>query len=87
MSQQDVYEILCELGGEATTEEIRQRAAEKFPERSLHLYVTNRLNKLRKWGAVERREVERDVEVTSSVSGLVHRERKRVLVWRVIGKY
>ena len=52
MSQKDIYEILKELGGEASVIEVRKRAKEKYPKRTLHMYVTNRLRKLQKWGYV-----------------------------------
>lgn len=54
MSQEDIIEILRELGGSATTSEIRLRARAKYPERTLYLYVANRLGKLEKWGRVEK---------------------------------
>jgi Fe2+ or Zn2+ uptake regulation protein len=54
MSQKEVYEILKELGGEATTRQIAIRAKEKFPGLSLYLYVSNRLHKLEKNGYVKR---------------------------------
>ena len=48
MSQEDVFNILKELGGEATTEQIRKKARVKYPKRTLYLYVLNRLRKLEK---------------------------------------
>ena len=54
MSQSDVYNILLELGGTATVREIAQRAREKYPRRTLHLYVNVRLRQLQKWGMVRR---------------------------------
>lgn len=54
MSQEEVYKILKELGGNATTRQIRIRAKEKFPQASLYQYVTNRLQKLEKNGYVKR---------------------------------
>ena len=48
MSQTDIYDILKELGGKASTAEIRQRAKEKYPNRTLHQYVYDRLHKLKK---------------------------------------
>jgi len=53
MSQTEILAILKELGGEATTKEIKKRAKEKFPDCTLHIYVKNRLLKLKKWGYVE----------------------------------
>lgn len=54
LSQREVYLILKELGGEATTKQISLRAKEKFPTLSLHAYVNNRLVKLEKNGYVQR---------------------------------
>ena len=48
MSQEDVLNILKELKGEATTNEIRETAKKKYRERTLYLYVLNRLKKLEK---------------------------------------
>lgn len=48
MSQEEVYKIIAELGGEATYKQIKQRAKEKFPGLSLHQYIGNRLRKLEK---------------------------------------
>uniref|UniRef100_A0A7V3KNY3 Uncharacterized protein n=1 Tax=candidate division WOR-3 bacterium TaxID=2052148 RepID=A0A7V3KNY3_UNCW3 len=52
MSQKEVYEIIKELGGEATYSEIKRRAKEKFPNLTLWQYVTDRLKKLEKKGYV-----------------------------------
>jgi DNA-binding HxlR family transcriptional regulator len=54
MSQRDVYEILKEIGGKATTNEIRNLAKNKYPNRTLYQYVSDRLKKLQKWGYVEK---------------------------------
>lgn len=54
MSQEIVYELLEELGGKATTKQIRELAKKKYPKCSLHAYVHVRLNSLRKWGFVVR---------------------------------
>ena len=54
LSQKEVYDILKELGGIASAQQISMRAKEKFPEFTLHLYVVNRLKKLQKNGFVER---------------------------------
>lgn len=53
MSQEEVYKIIEELGGEATQQQIKQRAKEKFPDASLHLYVGDRLRKLEKKGYIK----------------------------------
>jgi len=54
LSQKEVYDILKELGGEATTKQIKMKAREKFPGLSLYTYVTNRLHKLEKNGCVKK---------------------------------
>jgi Fe2+ or Zn2+ uptake regulation protein len=54
MSQESVYKILKELGGKATTSDIRIRAKENFPTATLYQYVNNRLRKLEKNGYVKR---------------------------------
>jgi len=54
LSQKEVYDILRELGGEATIKQIKIRAKEKFPELSLHQYVGDRLRRLRKNGYIEK---------------------------------
>jgi DNA-binding Lrp family transcriptional regulator len=54
MSQEDVLDILKELKGNATTKEIRDFAKKKYRERTLYLYVTNRLKKLEKNGKITR---------------------------------
>ena len=46
MSQEDILSILKELKGEATTGEIRELVKKKYRERTLYLYVLNRLKKL-----------------------------------------
>jgi hypothetical protein len=53
LSQKEIYEILKELGGEATLKEIKKRAKEKFPDLSLHLYASNRLLQLKRWGFID----------------------------------
>jgi len=55
MSQEEVFRILQELGGEATTSQIRKVAKEKFPDLSLSQYINNRLVKLEDYGFIERR--------------------------------
>jgi hypothetical protein len=52
MSQSDVYAILVELGGKGSTSQIRQKAKEKYPKRTLYTYVVNRLKKLEAYGFV-----------------------------------
>jgi DNA-binding HxlR family transcriptional regulator len=62
-----VLKILKELGGEATSGEIRRRAKEKFPDRSLYQYVSDRLRKLEKNGYVIR----------------IYDSEKRETIWKV----
>jgi hypothetical protein len=52
MSQQIVLQLLQELGGVASSHEIRRLAREKYPNLTLWQYVGNRLLKLRKWGYI-----------------------------------
>jgi len=54
MSQSDVLELIYELGGSATTTEIRELAKRKYPGRTLHLYISDRLQKLEKWETIKR---------------------------------
>lgn len=53
MSQEDVFKILKELKGEATTREIKDFAQKKYPTRTLYLYVGDRLKKLERNGEIE----------------------------------
>jgi hypothetical protein len=53
MSQKTVYELLEELGGRATTLQIRNLAKERYPEFTLHSYVANRLRKLQQKGYIK----------------------------------
>lgn len=55
MSQEDVFNIIKELSGEATTKEIRELAKKKYRERTLYLYVLNRLKKLEVNGKIIRK--------------------------------
>jgi hypothetical protein len=52
MSQEDIFNIISELGGEATLEEIRNRVKQKYPARTLHLYILTRLRQLAKNGLI-----------------------------------
>jgi uncharacterized membrane protein len=53
MSQNKVYGILKEIGGEASTSEVRRRLEEKYPDSTLHEYVTNRLRSLEEKDVIE----------------------------------
>jgi hypothetical protein len=46
MSQRTVCELLKELGGRATSRQISDLALRKYPDHSLHSYVSDRLRKL-----------------------------------------
>jgi hypothetical protein len=52
MSQEDVFNILKDLKGEATTKEIRELAKKKYSTRTLYLYVRDRLIKLERNGKI-----------------------------------
>jgi len=54
MSQTAVLELLRDLGGTATSGQIRTAAREKYPADSLSTYVVKRLRKLQIHGMVER---------------------------------
>jgi hypothetical protein len=54
MSQEDVLKILKELGGKATTAQIRERAKNKYPDRTLFLYITNRLKRLEHFDRIKK---------------------------------
>lgn len=53
MSQEKIYDIIKELGGEATTKEIKDRIKQKYPNATLHLYVNQQLRKLEKWRSIK----------------------------------
>ena len=46
MSQEDTLKILKELKGEATTKEVKELEKKKYRERTLYLYIGDRLKKL-----------------------------------------
>lgn len=52
MSQKLVLELLVELGGRATTAQLVAKAKEKHPGSCIIELMTDRLNKLHKWGEV-----------------------------------
>ncbi len=56
MSQEAVRELLLELGGRATTAQIRDLAQKRYPKLTLHAYVGKRLSSMEK-----RREVVREI--------------------------
>ena len=54
MSQKIIYGMLKELGGEATTKQIKELALKRYPNLTLYTYVKNRLKKLQNFGYVEK---------------------------------
>lgn len=54
MSQEQVYELLEELGGKATTTQVSELAKKKYPKYTVYTYVSVRLKSLKKWGYVAR---------------------------------
>jgi len=58
MGLEDVYGILCELGGVATTKQISQKAKERFPDCALWSYVGHTLRKLQTQGYVTKTQLE-----------------------------
>jgi transcription initiation factor TFIID TATA-box-binding protein len=57
MSQQEVLNLLENLGGEATVDEIRSEAKKRFPDRTLSSYITKRLQAMKRQGIVEEIEI------------------------------
>jgi len=53
MSQEEVRQLLLELGGKATVSELSKLAQEKFPDRTLHTYLSERLQPMEKKGFVQ----------------------------------
>lgn len=54
MSQDDVLDVLRELGGRATTSAIRAECRRRWPDRTLDQYAHSRLRQLFRWGLVRR---------------------------------
>ncbi len=54
MSQDLVRQLLAELGGRATSSQIRELAKKRFPDATLHTYVSKRLSQMEKWGKVRK---------------------------------
>jgi hypothetical protein len=48
MSQKEVYELLEELGGKATTTKVSELAKKKYPKYTVYTYVSARLKSLKK---------------------------------------
>jgi hypothetical protein len=55
VSQTIVLQLLKKLG-KAKTKQVAALASELYPDSSLHNYVGDRLNKLKKWGYVDKDE-------------------------------
>lgn len=56
MSQEDVRKLLLSLDGEASLEELSRLARNRYPNRSLHSYLGDRLKALEKKGLVTKTE-------------------------------
>jgi len=56
VSQMKIYNILKELGGKASTAEVRILAKKKYPNKALHKYVSSRLATLRRNRIIKRSE-------------------------------
>lgn len=54
MSQEDVRRLLADLGGEASFTELSSLARERYPNRSLHAYLGERLKAMERKGIVEK---------------------------------
>jgi hypothetical protein len=77
-----VYNLLVELGGKATVQQLRDLAEKKYPKRTLHLYITNRLLKLQKWGMVRRDTLEVTKELSTRFGS--HSKKRGVDLWVVV---
>jgi transcription initiation factor TFIID TATA-box-binding protein len=53
MSQEDIRQLLLDAGNEATIRELSELARQKFPKRSLHQYIQDRMSSMEKKGLVE----------------------------------
>jgi transcription initiation factor TFIID TATA-box-binding protein len=53
MSQEDIRQLLLDAGDEATIKELSELARQKFPKRSLHQYIQERISSMEKRGLVE----------------------------------
>lgn len=54
MTQEDVRQLLLDLGGEGSTSEIAKRAKEEFPNRTYHTYIGQLLRRLGEKGFVRK---------------------------------
>jgi len=54
MSQTVIRQLLSDLGGRATTAQIRELAKNRYPNATLHTYVSKRLQAMEKWGEVRK---------------------------------
>ena len=61
MSQKEVLRILKDLGGRATSSEIRQQAKRDFPDRKLYNYVSMRLESLQNRDLVLKEETDNGI--------------------------
>lgn len=69
MSQKEVLRILKNIGGRATSSEIRQQAKQDFPDRKLFSYISRRLESLQKRDLVSKEEVNGGVYWTITNQG------------------
>lgn len=53
MSQAETFGLLKELGGRATSKELKQLAKERYPELTLWIYISKRLRQLRYNGKID----------------------------------
>lgn len=61
MSQDDTLRLLKEMGGEATSIEIREKAKKKYPKRALYMYISLRLKRLYERGIIDKIVVDKRV--------------------------
>jgi hypothetical protein len=74
MSQEVVYNVLKELGGKATSAQIRAVIAKRYPTSTFDRYVSNRLRQLQK----------KDIIKLVTQQG---KKKSSVFVWKIVRKF
>lgn len=54
MSQQKIYEVINSCGGKASRRMITDIVKEKYPNTTMHVYISNRLKRLEKKGIIKK---------------------------------
>ena len=71
MGQEETFKMLKELGGIATTKEVRHLTRRKYPNSSLDTNVLLYLNRLKKWKVVGQKDGKWCIITKSKVSNNV----------------